>query len=147
MLTLSDLRTTIQVLLSPWLGEYLLINGDTIPSLYVGEPPAGTQRNKAGIECIIEPLPDIQASSFVDGFTDVGLCKTYLIILDLWQPTDIDKSSTAPPVLFNLEPAIEKLMGFWGHQIKLVGKQQANFEILERAVLQLADIPYATHSI
>lgn len=143
MLDLSDVRATVADLLQNWLAEYELLNGDVIPALYVGEPPAGTKRSKAGVECIIEPLPDIQAKSFVDGFEEVGLRKTFMIILDLWQPTDLDKTSDDPPVLFNLEPAIEALMKFWGHQIVLIGRQQPNFEVLERAVLQLIDVPYA----
>jgi hypothetical protein len=139
MLEIQDVRAAILSLIGEWLATYKVPSGQIIPAIWIGEPPPGTTRNSAGIECVIQRAPNIRGRGFVDGNQDTGLTKIYTIQLDLWQPRDIDPSSNAIPILWSLDPAITRLIQFWGGRLSLVGQSQPDYDTLERAVLRLTD--------
>lgn len=55
-MTAAALRAELAVLLADHLGSYTTPQGDTVPAIYVGDPPADWQAT--GLEVRIEPMPD-----------------------------------------------------------------------------------------
>ena len=54
-MTPGELRVILANLLAPYLGEFALPGGATVPAIFVGEPPADW--TATGLECNIQAVP------------------------------------------------------------------------------------------
>ncbi|WP_339096191.1 hypothetical protein WDJ50_02560 [Deinococcus sp. VB142] len=121
MTTAVALRERVEAVLLPFLGTYTLPSGDSVPALWLGDPPEGT--TVSGLECLISPNP---RRDTVEAFQYLGAPLAYPIRL-------VNNAAEADALDIAVNVLAAHFWPFWDDPVLL----QATADIPEQTTLSL----------